>query len=90
MRKIMFVTAAISCCYITQAWGAEAESKPAVEPVPEQRVICKRERVTGSHFRQRVCRTVVEIDEAEKDAKRFMDDAIRYEQARGNYESQSR
>lgn len=90
MRQILLATAAILCYCTTLAWGANAKSEPVVEPAPDQRVICKRIKVTGTHFRQRVCRTQTEIDEAQKDAKRFTDDAVRYEQARSNYESQSR
>ena len=89
MRQFLLTTAAILCYCTTPAWGADAKSELIVEPTADQRVICKRVRVTGTHFKRRVCQTQAAIDLAKKEAKRFMDDAVRYEQARGNLESQS-
>ena len=89
MSRSLLITTTFLCCYITQVWAANGEDNTAVKPALEQRVVCKREKVTGSHFKKRVCRTQAEIDEAKKDAKRFVDESRRYQEAVRNSAAQS-
>jgi len=55
-----------------------AEEKVALynaEVRPEDRIICRREKVLGSHFRQERCFTQKELDEAQEAANQMMRDA---------------
>lgn len=56
--------------------GSAASSDPRVatpEPVRPERVVCRREAVTGSHFKRRVCRTESQIQRDRIDARHELD-----------------
>ncbi len=72
------------CCWATPTWGSEAEPTgvPQAEvPAQKSEVVCRRERVLGTHFKKRVCRTRTQIDEDQKNAQRHVRDADRYRDA---------
>jgi hypothetical protein len=72
------------CCWAAPTWGSEAESTgvPQAEaPAQKPEVVCRRERVLGTHFKKRVCRTRTQIDEDQKNAQRHVRDADRYHDA---------
>ncbi|MEM9620631.1 MAG: hypothetical protein AAF993_03220 [Pseudomonadota bacterium] len=47
----------------------------------KEKVVCKRVKVTGTHFRQRICRTQAVWEEIERESQRAMDELTR---ARGS------
>lgn len=56
--------------------AAQPESQPRKKKKRRSKRICTREKVTGSHMRQRVCRTQEQID-ARRDAdQRLMNDIV--------------
>ncbi len=69
-------------CYVAQGWAqdetVDVAGESEIEPPVEQRVICRKVVVTGTHFKKRVCRTQAMIDQEAEDAKQFMIDAARY------------
>ena len=72
------------CCWATPTWGSEAEPAgvPQAEvPAKKSEVVCRRERVLGTHFKKRVCRTRAQIDEDQKNAQRHAREADRYHDA---------
>jgi hypothetical protein len=72
------------CCWAAPTWGSEAESTgvPQAEaPAQKPEVVCRRERVLGTHFKKRVCRTRTQIDEDQKNAQRHVREADRYRDA---------
>ncbi len=52
--------------------GCASSTQPTTSSNP-QHVVCKRERIMGSHIAQRVCRTVAQIETDREDARRTMD-----------------
>lgn len=50
-----------------------ASPAPQAEPRPEERVVCRRERVVGSNRSQRVCTTVTERQLREDAAQRLLE-----------------
>ncbi len=82
MHRLLIITAIVTACCAATARGADAGDEPQIEPpTPERSVVCKKVRVTGSHFKKRVCRTRATIDQERADANRFMNNAARYEEA---------
>ena len=72
-RQVLMVAACL-CCYASGTWAADPKDHPIIKPTREEQVVCHRERVTGTHFRVRVCRTQAMIDQERADAKQFMRD----------------
>ena len=81
MRRLLLITAIAMAYCAAPAWGAEARDKLVIVPPPDKIIVCKRVRVTGTHFKKRVCRTKAMMDQDHANAKKFMDDAMRYESA---------
>jgi hypothetical protein len=60
---------------------ARAADSPAAAPVPEaaaapeDEIVCRYEKPTGSHMRVKVCRTRAQIEEAAREARRAMGEA---------------
>ncbi len=39
----------------------------------KEKIVCKYERETGSHFKTKVCRTVAQMEEDREDARKMLD-----------------
>jgi hypothetical protein len=48
----------------------------------DQRLVCRRERQTGSHMKRRVCRTVAQIEAEREDAAEFIRNSNREDPVR--------
>ena len=88
-RSTLAVAILLAFCPAS-ASAADPGDKSSIEPPDKQLVICKKTRITGSHLKKRICRTQVEIDQEQEDAKRFMRNATRYEDAVRTNESLGR
>ena len=66
----IFVALAFAVCV---AGCASSDTQPPDQMADGSEVICKREKVTGSHRSTRVCRTQAEIDASREASKRAMD-----------------
>ena len=79
MRSVWVILVVALLLVPLQAFAAEQDKKPApaVDAPEQDRVICKRVKVTGTHFRQRVCqkRSVWEAqrEDSQEHARRIMD-----------------
>ncbi len=83
MRRATFFLAAAASCAIPLLNAAPGDTgEPSADPAPEEvRVICRRERVTGTHFRRRVCRTPEQIEQDRQGVAEYMEEARRIEEA---------
>lgn len=82
MDLVRLMAAIALCVCTTQTWASEDAKLPQVEPPGRhQEVICRKERVLGTHFRRRVCRTRAQIDQDREHARRRMQEGDRYNQA---------
>jgi len=68
-----------SCGIVDPALAQAKESPPATEAPPDndEGLICRRETVTGSHRRVRVCTTQAQRDAARESSREFMRDVVR-------------
>jgi hypothetical protein len=78
------VAAIVVCCCAAPAWASD--TKPLqIEPAgKQQQVICRREKVLGSHIRKRVCRTRAQIDQDRAHARRRIQERDQFIQATRN------
>jgi predicted secreted protein len=68
--SVLFTVLLLSALGATVGSAASGDPKIASqEPVRPQRVVCRREAVTGSHFKRRVCRTESQIHQDRVEAR---------------------
>lgn len=78
VRVVVFFIAAGLCC---PALSAEGGYPAATIVPPEPKLICRREAVTGTHVKKRVCRTEEQMAREEADAARQLKRAQDYRYA---------
>lgn len=61
--------------------ASEDQQATPDKPVREERVVCTRETITGSHFKRKVCRTESQMQRDRVNARREMDAMRDYQDA---------
>ena len=80
MKQLLRYLALVLFVYATAAWGEDGsmQAPGAVKDKHDQEVVCRRVRVTGTHFKQRVCKTRGQMKAEREAARRTMEARDRY------------
>ena len=80
--KTLTVVAALCFCCTSEAAGetekTDAHGIYVPSPKLEERVVCRKETVVGSHMKRRVCRTQTLLDQQNEDAREIVRDLDLY------------
>jgi len=81
--RLLFVTtllAIVALPGVASVQGKDGDERAGAtaEPAPvRNRIVCRSERVTGSHFRQRICRTQSQIEADQEAARELLRETIK-------------
>jgi hypothetical protein len=82
MRTVLIALAALACAGCTSSAERQREADMdrdvaaynAAQTSADKKVVCEMEAVTGTRMKQKVCRTVSEMERDEEDAERMLKD----------------